>query len=71
MDGFAEGESNARLIAAAPELLSAHERNASLDVDAIRSEGRLAEVLRSIVADARAAIARATGTPAGWDRVEA
>lgn len=44
---------------AARAMLAAHERNASLDVDAIRNEGRLAEVLRAVINDARAVIAQA------------
>lgn len=59
-----DGESwrkHGRILAASPELLESHRTNASLDVEAIRKEGRLVEVLRQIVADAKAAVAKAEG----------
>lgn len=55
----AEAEANARLIAAAPDLLAAARRVANLNPDA----GEIgAGMLRTIVAEARAAIAKAEGT---------
>ena len=45
-----------QMFIAAPALLAAHQRNVNLDVDEIRDEGRLVEVLRAIITDAKAAI---------------
>jgi hypothetical protein len=60
--GTVHSRKDARLATAAPFMLAAHRRNAALDIDAIRAEGRLAEVLRAVVQDARVAIAAATGS---------
>jgi hypothetical protein len=43
---------NACLVSCAPELFEFAESLVSLDVDRIRDEGRLCEVLRSIIQDA-------------------
>lgn len=59
----AELAANARLIAAAPALLAMHDAHAYMDIDAIQRQGRLAEVLRGIKEDARAAIRLAGAEP--------
>lgn len=45
------------------ELLAGHKKNVLLDADRIRDEGRTCEVLRSIIADAKALVAKAEAQP--------
>lgn len=62
-----EHEANGRLIAAAPDLLAA--LNGLLDVNA--RQGVSDEDYEAAVEAANAAIAKAEGTPRGWQEVEA
>lgn len=63
MSGFQEGEANARLIAAAPELLAALLRLAAQAEMTSDFDEAIGGTLHSAVKQARAAIAKATAQP--------